>query len=72
MRELIERTVEQAKRKGAQFADLRIVEGSQTAVRVEDGRADKISHSLVKGAGLRVLIDGAWGFAVWRKPPAVT
>jgi len=63
MRELIERTVEQAKRKGAEFADLRIAKGNQTAVKVEDGRADKISHSLVNGAGLRVLVDGAWGFA---------
>ncbi len=63
MRELIERTVEQARCKGAEFADLRIAEGNQTVVKVEDGRADKISHSLVNGAGLRVLVDGAWGFA---------
>jgi len=63
MRELIENTLKRAKRKGAQFADLRIVEGSQTAVKVEDGRADKISHSTVNGAGLRVLVNGAWGFA---------
>ena len=67
MRELIESTLKRTKRQGAQFADLRIVEGSQTAVKVEDGRADKISHSLVNGAGLRVLVDGAWGFAPTNK-----
>ncbi len=67
MRELIESILKQAKRKGAEFADLRIVEGSQTAVKVEDGRADEISHTLVNGAGLRVLVSGAWGFAPTNK-----
>ncbi len=67
MRELIEDTLKRAQRKGAQFADLRVAEGSQTAVEVEDGRADTISHASVNGAGLRVLVEGAWGFAPTNK-----
>ncbi len=67
MRELIEDTLKRAQRKGAQFADLRIAAGSQTAVEVEDGRADTISHASVNGAGLRVLVEGAWGFAPTNK-----
>ena len=67
MQELIEKTLQRAQHKGAQFADLRIVDGEQTAVEVEDGRADTISHSSVSGAGLRVLVDGAWGFAPTNK-----
>ncbi len=67
MRELIESTLNRAKQKGAEFADLRAAQGQRTSVDVEDGRADKISHASVHGAGLRVLVDGAWGFAPTNK-----
>ena len=63
MRELTEKTLALAKHKGADFADLRIVVGEGTAIEVQDGRADKISTATSHGGGLRVLVDGAWGFA---------
>lgn len=63
MRELIEEILSDARRRGADFADLRVSEGEGTSVAVEDGQADKISSSARSGAGLRVLVDGAWGFA---------
>ncbi len=63
MREMIEEVLDAALARGATFADIRVSEGEGTSVSVEDGRADKILSSRVSGAGLRVLVDGAWGFA---------
>ncbi|MGI5818262.1 MAG: TldD/PmbA family protein [Armatimonadota bacterium] len=63
MRELIEDILNEAKRRGASFADLRVREGESTSVTVEDGQADRVASASRSGAGLRVLVDGAWGFA---------
>ena len=63
MRELIEDILAAAREAGAQFADLRISEGAGLNIAVQDGQADRISTASGKGAGLRVLVDGAWGFA---------
>ncbi len=63
MRELIEKTLALAQAKGAEFADLRITNGEGTSIQVQDGQADKIAAGSTHGAGLRVLVDGAWGFA---------
>ncbi len=51
---------------GAQFADIRVSEGAGTGVSVQDGTADKVGTASGKGAGVRVLVDGAWGFAPTR------
>jgi TldD protein len=63
MRELIETILEAARAAGAQFADLRIGEGNGVSISVQDGQADRISTGSGRSAGLRVLVDGAWGFA---------
>ena len=63
MRELIEQILEATRKAGAQFADIRIGEGSGVSISVQDGQADHISTGSGKSAGLRVLVDGAWGFA---------
>lgn len=63
MRELIEEILESARQAGAQFADIRIGEGKGVSISVQDGQADRISTFSGKAAGLRVLVDGAWGFA---------
>ncbi len=63
MRELIDDILSEATKRGADFADLRVTEGEGTSVAVEDGQADRIASSKISGAGLRVLVDGSWGFA---------
>lgn len=63
MRELIEEILSDAKRRGASFADLRATSGESTSISVEDGQADRVASAARSGAGLRVLVDGAWGFA---------
>ncbi|MCE5238875.1 TldD/PmbA family protein [bacterium] len=68
MREVIEEALAAARRAGAMFADLRYSEGAGTTVLVQDGRADKIGAGRARGAGVRVLVDGAWGFAPTNNP----
>ncbi len=63
MRELIEDILAQARKRGVDFADLRVTNGESTSISVEDGKADKIRSGASSGAGLRVLVNGAWGFA---------
>ena len=68
MQQMMQDVIQAALDRGADFADLRIMNGSATAVAVEDGRADKISTAQSRGAGLRVLVGGAWGFAPTNRP----
>jgi len=48
---------------GVTFADLRVIRGESTRAQVQDERADRLAHDVSMGAGLRVLVDEAWGFA---------
>jgi len=52
-----------AKRRGAEFADVRIARRSGESVLVQDGRADKLAASTDRGVGVRVLVGRCWGFA---------
>ncbi len=63
MRQLVAETLDYARRLGAQFADMRVVEGAGTSVSVQDGIADRVGTSFAAGAGVRVLVSSAWGFA---------
>jgi TldD protein len=63
MKELAEWVRDEAMRRGLQFADARIVESSHTSLGRQDGRTDRLSQGTSSGIGIRVLLDGAWGFA---------
>ncbi len=52
-----------ATRRGADFADVRILHRSGESVLVQDGRADKLAASTDRGIGVRVLVGRCWGFA---------
>jgi TldD protein len=68
MQQLMESIIQSAVDRGATFADLRLTDGNATSIVVEDGRANKVSSNRTRGAGLRVLVDGAWGFAPTNQP----
>lgn len=55
--------VDAATRRGASYADARWVEREQESVMVHDGEVEGIDRASDRGIGLRVLVDGAWGFA---------
>jgi TldD protein len=63
MRDALRWTIEEARRAGAGFADARAVEGSQMSLRRQDGKTDRLYQGSSLGVGVRVLLDGAWGFS---------
>jgi TldD protein len=60
---LAEIAIEDATKGGAGYADARIVLWRTEGVRVRDDHVDGVSRSEDLGIGVRVLVDGAWGFA---------
>ena len=63
MRDLLERAIETARVRGAAYADARHVHRRQEDLTVRTGRVEAASASESEGIGIRVLVDGAWGFA---------
>jgi len=54
--------LEQASDAKATYADFRAVETKSEQLSYSDGAPDDVSYSLDKGFGVRVIVDGAWGF----------
>ena len=45
------------------YADVRIIERETQAISIRNGVPERIEHRIDMGAGIRVLVSGAWGFA---------
>lgn len=64
---IVERAAEivlnEARAMGASYADLRSVRISTETVRLANGQPDQIDRGRSAGFAVRVLADGAWGFA---------
>jgi TldD protein len=52
--------------RGAQYADVRTVNHREETLSVKDGIVEEINSSETAGVGIRVLVNGAWGFASCR------
>jgi TldD protein len=63
MKALCELAVEAAVAAGASYADARAVYTRRQHVVTKNGQVDDLSDSESEGIGVRVLVDGAWGFA---------
>ena len=55
--------IEAGTARGAQHVDVRISRQRSRAASLHDGRAEGTSASATTGLGVRVLVDGVWGFA---------
>jgi len=49
--------------RGAQYADARVVNHREESLAIKDGIVEELFSSETQGMGVRVLVDGAWGFA---------
>jgi TldD protein len=67
MRDLCEAAVDAAVGAGAGYADARIVVRRAQLVATKNGQVEEISDLESEGIGVRVLVDGAWGFACDRR-----
>src|SRR3712207_3412948 len=63
MKDLTDRALDTATAAGASYADVRIVQTERQVVAVKNGRPDGIVEDESVGFGIRVIVDGAWGFA---------
>jgi TldD protein len=63
MRDLTDRALDTAAQLGATYADVRVVRRRDESIAVKTGRVEGVAMGESEGFGLRVLVDGAWGFA---------
>lgn len=63
MRELAERALDTAAAGRAGYADCRVVARTVQSIVVKNGAVVSVTTSEDEGLGVRVLVDGAWGFA---------
>jgi TldD protein len=63
MNELIELALDAADQAGASYADVRVSERETESLTVKNGALQAADSARSAGFGVRVLLDGAWGFA---------
>ena len=63
MKTLADRALDLAQVRGASYADVRIVERRTQNISVKNGVVEGLSDAESQGFGVRVIVDGAWGFA---------
>ena len=63
MEELLEGALDAAVAAGASYADVRSVEATSEALSVRGDVVEALERSDSEGFGVRVLVDGAWGYA---------
>ena len=63
MKELAEVALNQLELAHVGYGDVRVVVGRSESAEVRNGVPESISRSESRGVGIRVLVDGCWGFA---------
>jgi TldD protein len=63
MRDLTDRALDTASSLGAAYADTRVVRRLSESVSIKTARVEGVASGETEGFGIRVLVDGAWGFA---------
>ena len=63
VRALTERALDIARSAGASYADARFLAEDSESIDVENVRVEGVSRGSDAGIGVRVLVEGAWGFA---------
>jgi TldD protein len=61
--EVVHQAVEAARRAGASYADARFVSEESEGLTVKNHEMEGVDRGLSQGVGVRVLVEGYWGFA---------
>jgi len=67
VRDLCAAAVDAATGAGAEYADARVVMKRDQLIATKNGRVDRMTDAESEGIGVRVLVNGAWGFACDRR-----
>jgi TldD protein len=70
VKDLIERALDAAERGGASYTEVRVAERETEALTVKNGALEAATSNVSAGFGVRVLVDGAWGFSSSRSMDA--
>lgn len=62
-KELAQLAIDTALQMGASYADARVIRLQRESLEVRNGNVNGIKQHLEMGMGIRVLVNGAWGFA---------
>jgi len=63
LKDLTDRALNLAQVRGANYADIRIVRRESQSITVKNGVVEVLAQDEGQGFGVRVIVDGAWGFA---------
>src|SRR5437588_5051780 len=63
MRDLANRALNIAQQLGASYVDVRVMERTTEGIDVRNGRVEGVSSTTSSGFNVRVIVNGAWGFA---------
>ncbi len=63
MEDILDWLIEKAKERNCEFAEARYVSKRGSYVRAQDGKIEELSSGETRGVGIRVIVNGKWGFA---------
>ncbi len=63
MKDLTDRALDTAASLGSTYADIRVIRREEESISIKTGRVAGVASSETEGFGVRVIVDGAWGFA---------
>ncbi|MFP4460498.1 MAG: TldD/PmbA family protein [Candidatus Zixiibacteriota bacterium] len=63
MKDLAQRAINLAKIEGASYADIRMINDKHETIITKNGIIGSMSQADTIGFGIRVIVDGSWGFA---------
>lgn len=61
--DFLEKEIEKTLQKGAEFIDLRLQSNNFNHINLVNGKTRSLVSAIDKGIGIRVFIDGGWGFS---------
>ena len=67
MRDIVIRAIDTAQQRGASYADARVVRFRSESVAVRNHNVEALASDESLGFGVRVIVDGFWGFAASHK-----
>ena len=63
MEHLTERALQKICDLGADYGDIRVVKRASESLEVKNGKVETLASEIEEGFGIRVIVDGSWGFA---------
>jgi TldD protein len=67
MKDLIGNVLDKVQAEGASYGDIRVLRRRSESLESKNGKPEAVAAAETEGFGIRVIVDGAWGFAASSK-----